>query len=232
MDRRTEILLFRWLRPHHAIIFLEFCAFTALIASYGIAVGTGKLPPVWPYISSTAAIPPASCIFTMLFSLAAVLASAVIYIRHLQLEEMCNEHSFGRRFHSVNDVSMFLGQLLCLGALLVGCFQWNIVFSVHMIGAFLVFVSGNVYCCLQTWLSYKCLRISSGTGKVWVQFVLNGVAVLGFILTIAFFLPEERRIVSTFSEWVMCVAFLLYFITYYQDFKKPLPRRMITNSLE
>ena len=91
MQRRTEVLLFRWLKPHHFIILLEVLAFAALITTYGIAVGTKQVPPVWPYISAAGAVPPASCIFALLFSLSAVCGAVVMNIRHSRLEHLNNE---------------------------------------------------------------------------------------------------------------------------------------------
>ena len=126
--RCTERLLFRWLQPHHALILFEVSIFSALITSYAITVGTGKLPPVWLYISETGSIPPASCIFTILFSLSSVAGSIVVCTRHKYMERTNNYRTVDDRFHSVNDIAMFIGQLSCLGILVVGCIQTTVVF--------------------------------------------------------------------------------------------------------
>ena len=125
--RCTEHLLFRWLQPHHALIVFEVSIFSALITSYAITVGTGKLPPVWPYISETGSIPPASCIFTALFSLSSVSASIVVHTRHKYMERTNSYHTVDDKVHFVNDIAMFTGQLSCVGILVVGCFQTTVV---------------------------------------------------------------------------------------------------------
>ena len=60
-----------------------------------------------------------------------------------------------RQFNTTNDIALLLGQLSCLGILLVGSFQTTLVFPVHALGALLVFVGGNLYCTLQTYIIYR-----------------------------------------------------------------------------
>ena len=86
MRRHTEFLLFRWLQSHHFILLMEFSAFTAFIAGYAISVGTDKVAALFPYISDTGTIPPASCVFGLFLNMAAAFGVVAIYIRHRHLE--------------------------------------------------------------------------------------------------------------------------------------------------
>ena len=243
--RKTEFLLCRWLQSHHFIVLMELSAFAAFISGYSISVSTGSVNPIFPYISDTGTTPPASCFFGLFLNMSAAFGAVAIYIRHRHVEaKNMNHHGM----HKLNDISMLLGLLSCLGMMIVACFQWSVAGTTHLIGALMVFLLGGIYCWCQSVLSFKCISIPTSKVLMFTRALLSSVAVVGLVMTIMFtafanrelfkagynattFDWEKRlhwsskypgygqHLVSVFSEWMMCFAFLLFFATYYKDFK-------------
>lgn len=235
MRRKTEILLCRWLCPHHFILLMGVSAFLAFGCGYAISVGGGQVSAVFPYISDTGTTFPASGVFALLLNIAACFAVIAMYIRHGYNETTLVTH----RDQVVNDISAFCGMLICLGLMMVACFPWTLVLIPHLIGALLVFVVGCVYCWMQCYISYISME-SWRNVKFYIRITLSIVSSLSFLLTFIFAsvaLNEGRGKVkntlkwnaeepgyvahlwSAFSEWIMAISFLLYFFTYYWEFK-------------
>lgn len=152
---------------------------------------------------------------------------------------------FDVQVHTLNDVSMFLGLLSCLGLMMVACFQWTEVLMPHIVGAMMVFVLGSIYCWFQSYLSYICIGITTSKCLTALRTVLSFLAVAGLATTIVCgHLAQaqlkaaglnngtahklhwnstepgyKEHLGSTFSEWIMCFAFLFFFATYYTEFK-------------
>ena len=222
---------------------MEASAFIAFIAGYGISVGTDKVSAVFPYISDTGTTPPASCVFGLFLNMSAAFGVVTIYIRHRHLEGNNLDH----RIHKLNDVTMFMGLLSCLGLMMVACFQWSVAGVPHLLGAVMVFLLGGIYCSCQSYLTHACIGITTGKALMMTRVVLSLVAVVGLVLTVLFtalanneltaagfnmttfgeklhWTSKEpgykKHLTSVFSEWIMGFAFLVFFATYYGDFKK------------
>ena len=249
MERKTEILLFRWLRPHHFVLLMGTSAFLAFVCGYAISVGTDKVGALFPYISDTGTEPPASCVFGLLLNIAAVSGIISIYIRHSHFESNSSEND---RIHSINDIALFIGFLSCLGMMIVASFQWTKVLVPHLIGAFMVFILGNVYCWLQSYLTYVSIGEMNTKRRFIVRIMLSMCSALFFVFTFLFGSISRNKargtkvnslhwnsknpgysahLASTFSEWIMAICFLLFFLTFYHEFKTLDSRVRISNAM-
>ena len=240
MKRKSKLLLFRWLRPHHFITIMAVCTTLGLTSAYAISVTTGRVGALFPYISDTGTKPPASCVFGLMLNLSSVFTAVAVYIRHRQLEG----DDSNKNIAVVNDISMFTGLLSCIGMMIVACFQKTEVLSVHLIGALMVFISGIVYCWLQSYLSY--LTIGGRTLKAITRVILSIVAVLCITLFIVFAKISRNPtrlhwkshevgysafLVSTFCEWILVVCFVLFFATFYSEFKNTQLQVLMNNNV-
>jgi hypothetical protein len=92
---------------------------------------------------------------------------------------------------------------------------------VHYIGAAMVFVLGTVYCCLQSYLSYATIGdsgLSASTKfRTKIRILLCIIATLTYILTVS--MKYFVILVSTFSEWIMVFCLLLFYASFYREFK-------------
>ena len=180
--RRTEFLLCRWLQSHHFIVLMELSAFAAFLSGYAVSVGTDAVYPVFPFISDTGTTPPASCVFGLFLNMSACFGVVAIFIRHRHLEGKNTHHGV----HKLNDIAMFVGLLSCFGMMMVACFQWSVAGIPHLLGAFMVFFLGGVYCWCQSVLSIKCVGLPTSKCVIVTRVVLSFVAVAGLVMTIMF----------------------------------------------
>ena len=128
---------------------------------------------------------------------------------------------------------------------IVACFQSNSALVPHGVGAFMVFVLGNVYCALHTYLSYATIRLNTTTKTTTVvRLTLCVVSFAGLVATFVFMrvalsklravvdLSRVERlhwgevhpgwvehVVSAVFEWVVALAFLAFMATFYGDLK-------------
>jgi len=239
----SQILLCRWLRPHHFIPLLITSALTGFISGYATSVGLGKVGAVFPYISDAATLPPASCIFGLFVNMAAVFGIGAVYYRHRHFH-LYNSDATAKT-HVINDIAMFFGLLSCFGMMIVACFQSNEALVPHGIGAFMVFVLGNVYCGLQIYLSFKSIGVTTTRYMSAVRVTLCVVSCLTLVLTLVFMrvglsklrakmnLTRVERlhwnamhpgyaehVTSTVCEWVVAVTFLAFMGTFYGEVKQ------------
>ena len=183
MARKTEILLGRWMRPHHILIMLVIFAMLSVVVGYGISVGVSHVPALFPYVSEIGTKPPASCVFGLLFNIAAVLAFVTMYVRHGYLEKYGFLESMVK-LHMLNDVSMFIGFFSVLGLMIVANFQVKNVLSVHRISAVMAFGLGILYGWIQSYLSKFVISVGLSSKRIfYIRVVLSLIATLLLIST-------------------------------------------------
>lgn len=216
------------------------------IISYGIAVALDHVEAGFPYISDTGTMSPESCVFGQLLNICAVLVAATIYVRCQQVSEY-NRHS--PRILQANTASLIIGLISALGVSIVANFQETSVLIVHFAGAILAFGLGNIYCWIQTCMSYKMVPHMNSRTICHIRLFLSLMSSIMFVLNLTFGVmasakysgPEGKvrwhwkpsdggyteHIISTASEWAMAVFFIGFFLTFVQEFKKismPCPR--------
>merc|ERR1711962_852473 len=234
----TKLLTLQWLNPHHFIVLMSLAAGCCFIASYSLSVSMGFVAPVWPAISSTGTRPPASCVFALLLTLSSFFLVACVYIRHGHMEKFLIKDV--ENHHIINDVAMFLGFLSAFGMTMVGSFQvkFSHVVIWHYLGAFLAFFFGSIYCWLHTYLCYTTGYTTRGV--LFFRACLSVFTSAGFMLFILMGqlassaagakVPDKLHwkkgspgylvhCVSTFSEWVMGICLMLYFISLFNEFR-------------
>jgi hypothetical protein len=217
---------------------------SAFILCYVVAIGDGDVTPGFPYISDTGAKPPESCIFTLLINVSAMLAFLIIFIRYKQVQEY-NKQDLSRIL-KLNGVSAVVGVVAVLGIMVVGAFQDVNVGVVHLAGAGVGFGLGIVYEWMQALMSYKMFS-NRGQLRVVVTRILialfstifalmtvvaGGVAVeevrskyddvtIEMMLKWNSTMPGySAHLVSTSSEWALAISLLVFFLTFYNSFKK------------
>ncbi|XP_015762933.1 PREDICTED: DNA damage-regulated autophagy modulator protein 2-like isoform X2 [Acropora digitifera] len=222
---------------HLQFLPVVLCCFAliAFITSYILAVDENDVSALWPYISDAGAQAPQSCIFGQFLNFAAVIGFVVIFIRYKHVKDRSDPGMLlvGR----LNYWSLWVGGLSCLGMSMVANFQVINSLPVHMVGAVLVFGLGVVYFWMQAIVSHKMTsQAISSTLSTVTRFVLSFLVTAFFIIT--GILSERKRggkydfkwtkkdpgyqvhLASTFSEWLMSLCFLVYFLTYFREFQK------------
>ncbi|XP_071831070.1 DNA damage-regulated autophagy modulator protein 2-like [Apostichopus japonicus] len=209
-----------------------------LVTSYTIAVLHGDVAKLFPYISDTGGDAPESCIFGQFLNMISLIMFVGVMLRYKQVDSMV----ITLGLHRLNGLTVFLGCLCALGGSLVANFQDTHVMEVHYLGALLLFGFGIVYCFAHTYISYKINRLH--LNERWachLRLALTTLAAVSFVSCLVgshfaeagwnkhhvhksyyYWGPEDggytAHLVSTFSEWVMSVALMGFFVTYIPDF--------------
>lgn len=167
---------------HWLPVFLALLALIAFFTAYGMAVKEGYLNALFPYISDAGGRPPQSCIFGQFLNIAAVIGSLSIYIHYKHIKEF--NITDMPLIIRLNVVSLWMGCLACLGMSIVANFQVYNSLVTHMIGAFMVFGLGMVYCWMQCVISYKMRHMGmSSSLSCHTRFILSMAVTLFFITT-------------------------------------------------
>ena len=238
--------------------------------TYGITVldSRDRYSPLLPYISHTGNMEPASGVFTLGICLSVMLTLPVILLQHYRLKsciatvfnphiqthypnqrggphETMHKHCLKLWCDWYNRVGLLFGVLSCLGILLVGCFQEDKIYTVHMLGASLAFVAANTYMAMMVRILYA-IRYHYCRRRL---FVFRVCAMLTSSLCMVTMISlmmvhksryysaktsndEYRRLLfdqkhegfllflfSSISEWIMAACVFTYIMSYYWDFK-------------
>ncbi|XP_064602061.1 DNA damage-regulated autophagy modulator protein 1-like isoform X1 [Liolophura sinensis] len=225
-----------WLFPVAVFVFIPL----TFIISYIIAVCAGHVAPGFPYISDTGTEPPESCIFGQMLNIGAVLAGITLYIRYRDVEENLKIRDITQRscvhLSCLNNIGFVLGICSALGASIVANFQETKVLVVHLIGAFMTFGLGSIYCWCQTYITYKLCGASLKIANLRLGICVTNT-VFFIILVVStpvamgkfsgfdpkYWQQDEggfaEHIVSTVSEWAMALAMMVYFLTFVKEFR-------------
>ncbi|XP_072134613.1 DNA damage-regulated autophagy modulator protein 2-like [Mobula birostris] len=211
----------------------------AFVFSFITAVTLHHVDPLVPYISDTGTSPPERCLFGIMLTISAFLGVGTMYVRYKQVQALNRGEVTVFR---LNQISLVLGLISCLGLCIVANFQKTTLIQAHVAGAVLTFGMGIIYLLLHTIISYKMQPVVHGVGIFWVRCVLliwcassilsmfvSSVTLYTTVPTIEMakklhWNPSEKgyllHMVSTISEWSLAVSFLSFFLTYIRDFQK------------
>ncbi|KAL0276294.1 UNVERIFIED_CONTAM: hypothetical protein PYX00_003893 [Menopon gallinae] len=210
---------------------------TTFIITYSIAVSQKHVYAFWPYISDTGALPPESCVFSLLLNIASMITMVIIYIRHVQVSEYTRLRSYINIHRGWNITSSVIAYMGILGLLFVANFQETNQFAIHIIGAIMCFVLITIYFLIQCVFTYKMQCASKLI--FWLRVLFTCINAISFIMTFSpigeaikrhkgknklYWTPKdggyEYHLISTISEWILVLSFCLYVSTFYWEFKK------------
>lgn len=231
---------------HFLPVVLGCFAVIAFMTAYGMAVHRGDVDALWPYISDAGSRPPESCIFGQFLNIAAVIAFVAMYIHYRHVKEF--NVTDMPIILKLNYWSLWIAAFTCLGLSMVANFQETNSLPTHLTGAIMVFGLGTVYCWIQAVISHLMRhQATSSALSSCTRFILSVLVTLFFIITLAAggaasaayrkqhgnstHLQADLKwkdtddgynahLASTFSEWLMSICFLLFFLTYFREFQK------------
>ncbi|XP_046853429.1 DNA damage-regulated autophagy modulator protein 1-like [Xenia sp. Carnegie-2017] len=223
--------------PQYLPIIFTLLLTLSIITSFLIAVSKSDVTPWFPTISDTATKSPESNIFSELVNIATFLGVIVIYMRYLQVKRDVEWVEGSRKIFVANRICVVLGFIAICGSSLVANFPETQVTTVHLIGAFLLFCSGNIYAWIQVWISFKMKEIGLvGSHICFIRLVLSVISTLSFLamLVLMKFAYKDHNkgivlrwhsdesgfkehIAADAMEWVMVGSFLLVFLTFTKE---------------
>ncbi|XP_058950020.1 DNA damage-regulated autophagy modulator protein 2 [Pocillopora verrucosa] len=231
---------------HFLPVVLGCFAIIAFFTAYGMSVKRKDVSAIWPYISDAGSRAPESCIFGQFLNMAAVIAFVVMYIHYRHVKEF--NVTDMPIILKLNYWSLWIAAFTCLGLSMVANFQETNSLPTHLTGAIMVFGLGTLYCWMQAFISHLMRnQATSSALSSCTRFILSALITVFFIITLAAggaasaaykeqhnnksdMAPELKwkktddgynaHLASTFSEWLMSICFLLYFLTYFREFQK------------
>ena len=222
----NKIISLTWLRPSYVLLLMEIWAHLTIICGVIFYYGTRDSPPI-PFISDLGITYPGTFVFGIALNITAFFGFICVYFRHgcLTKEDLLDT----KTQFNVNDVAMVAGFAMYLGMMIVACAPWKEMLVIHMIGAFTFFGSFNVYGGLQCYLSYvtyKKMRTEFRFSRI-SRLIVLFISIVAVLICVLFFVVPPHgnlfhfhsRTISVIAEWVMGASFLLYFSTFYSEFK-------------
>uniref|UniRef100_A0A1Y1L878 CWH43-like N-terminal domain-containing protein n=2 Tax=Photinus pyralis TaxID=7054 RepID=A0A1Y1L878_PHOPY len=213
---------------------------STFIITYIIAVKTGSVYYLFPYISEAGALPPASCVFSQFLNLGALLLLFAMYVRYRQVEHDIKTQNI-KLNSKWNSVTFKVGIAVSFGTSITANFQESNILIVHLIGALMALGIGSVYCILQTrishayvsackrsipkWMFYLRLLLTVPMVPVFMLIFLSGVlGMTKFTGESKMWWTEEHegynlRLTSTFSEWILALIIFTYISTFSNEIK-------------
>ncbi|XP_028404502.1 DNA damage-regulated autophagy modulator protein 2-like [Dendronephthya gigantea] len=212
--------------------------FISIITSFVIAVARSDITPWFPAISDTATKTPESNVFSQLVNIATFIGLILIYVRYLQVKRDVQLLEGGQNPVILNRYSLPIGLIAILGCSFVANFPECQVPIVHIIGAMVLFIFGNIYVWVQVVVSFHMKRFG-----IISQCIFNTRLILAILSTISFFLTLfivhaatkktgsnlhwhssdpgfKEHIVGNVFEWVMVFCFLLVFLTFTRELQQ------------
>uniref|UniRef100_A0A3B5MJ24 Transmembrane protein 150C n=1 Tax=Xiphophorus couchianus TaxID=32473 RepID=A0A3B5MJ24_9TELE len=162
------------------------------------------------FLSFTGNFPPASCYFSEILNLAAFAAFVVGILRYFQLKTKLDKRW-------LNIVSVVCFSITCFGMTIVGNFQLLEMWVTHNLGTFLAFGLGNLYCWLQTYITWKVNLNNQGKVVAIGRLVLSAAISLCIILkSVLAAIPHMHTVRC---QWAVVMLFLMYISTFAIDFR-------------
>uniref|UniRef100_A0A3B3TQR9 Transmembrane protein 150C n=1 Tax=Poecilia latipinna TaxID=48699 RepID=A0A3B3TQR9_9TELE len=160
--------------------------------------GNGSAYP--PYIF-TGNFPPASCYFSEILNLTAF-AFVVGILRYFQVKTKLDKRW-------LNIFSLVCFSVACFGMTIVGNFQ------IHNGGTLLAFGLGNLYCWLQSYITWKVNLNNQGKVFAIGRVVLSAAITFCIILQLVV-IPHMHTVRC---QWAVVMLFLIYISTFAIDFR-------------
>nr|XP_033808927.1 DNA damage-regulated autophagy modulator protein 1 isoform X1 [Geotrypetes seraphini] len=211
--------------------FLVVWSSAAFILSYVIAVLSGHVDPLVPYISDTGTNPPESGVFGFMISIAAFLGAVTMYAKYKILEKQNELAQFMTPLS--NAASLIIGLMGCTGMGIVATFQELDVPVVHDVGALMTFICGVLYIVSQSVLSYKSVHVWNSLNMCHLRLAIASTSFVALVpmiicailvsMTKLIWNPDEKdytaHLTSAICEWIVAFTFICFFLTYIKDFQ-------------
>lgn len=214
---------------------------TAVLVSYIWASLAGSVTVYAPFVSESGSSPPQGGVFSFFLFLASIWGTFTMLIRYAAVRRLTQNSKV--RVWFLNGASLFMGLVAIFGNLLVASYPAVSSKTIHNSGAYIMFLAGVLYTALQTCLTCSLYPQHNGRCVFWLRFILTLAALASLVLFAWFHYaaeellsnqgatrPAQKHIpgdpvfveftLSALGEWLMAIAFVLYFFTFIREFKR------------
>ena len=211
----------------------------SIFTSFVIAVAQSDITPWFPAISDTATKSPESNIFSQLINISTFVGLILMYVRYLQVKRDVEWLQGNQTTLVLNRHSLSVGLIALLGCSIVANFPETQVPIVHVIGATILFVFGNIYVWFQVMISFHMKKMGFISSCVNIMRLIFAVlSTISFVLTFVMVSIASKKksgdnlhwhsnepgyvehVIGDAFEWLMVFSFLLVFLTFTKELQQ------------
>ena len=220
-------------------VFFASILVISIFTSFAIAVAQSDISPWFPAISDTATKSPESNIFSQLVNISTFIGLILIYVRYLQVKRDVEWLEGNQTTLLLNRHSLPVGLIAVLGCSIVANFPETQVLIVHLIGATMLFVFGNIYVWFQVIISFHMKKMGLINSCVNIMRLIFAVlSTISFVITFVMVSIASKKksgdnlhwhsnepgymehVIGDAFEWLMVFSFLLVFLTFAKELQQ------------
>ncbi|XP_063077420.1 transmembrane protein 150A-like [Engraulis encrasicolus] len=159
-----------------------------------------------PLISKCGALPPESCLFSLLCSTGSFM---VMVIGLLRYAHVIDKHQNG----VLNTAGLATGWMCAAGLIMVGNFQVDYAKVLHYVGAGVAFPTSMLFVCVQSALSYRLAHTHSDYQVAHMRLALTLLAFASLVLSGVFFVQESYALqhAAAIFEWIFAIIIMIFY---------------------
>ncbi|XP_038639009.1 transmembrane protein 150A [Scyliorhinus canicula] len=203
---------------------------------YGLALANGHVCPLYnwvynrscsagasvrccairnmPFVSTSGMNLPENSLYSAVLNAVSVLFALVCIFRHAQIVDRRVDEAL------LSKAAMIIGFFGSVGGFIAGNCNPLVLMVLHYFGASLCFVSGCIYCILQTALTFRLHITGKECFLAPVRTVLTILQVVTSISYLPFFLHPDlkKQHIGAIFEWILTTNFYIFIMTFTFEF--------------
>ncbi|XP_062926259.1 transmembrane protein 150A [Mobula hypostoma] len=167
-----------------------------------------------PFVSTSGMNLPENSLYSAVLNAVSVLFAIVCIFRHAQVVDRKVDDA------ALSKVAMIVGFFGSVGGFIAGNCNPSVLMVLHYFGASLCFVSGCIYCILQTILTYRLCITGKEYLLVPIRGVLSSLQVIFSISYLAFFVHPDlsKQHIGAICEWILATNFYVFILLFTFEF--------------
>ncbi|XP_051897528.1 transmembrane protein 150A [Pristis pectinata] len=167
-----------------------------------------------PFVSTSGMNLPENSLYSAVLNAVSVLFAVVCIFRHAQIVDRKVDDA------TLSKVAMIVGFFGSVGGFIAGNCNSSVLMVLHYFGASLCFVSGCMYCILQTALTFKLYITGKECFLVPIRGVLTSLQVIFSIGYLAFFVHPDlsKKHIGAICEWILATNFYVFIMSFAFEF--------------
>ncbi|XP_062381931.1 transmembrane protein 150A-like [Sardina pilchardus] len=166
-----------------------------------------------PLISKCGALPPESCLFSLICSTGSFMVMLISLLRYA--------HVIDKHQNCIlNTAGLSTGWMCAAGLIMVGNFQVDYAKILHYVGAGVAFPTSMLFVGVQTALSYRLAKAQADYHVAHMRLALSLLAFVSLVLSGVFFVQESFVLqhASAIFEWIFAIIVMIFYGSFAFEF--------------
>ncbi|XP_041938374.1 transmembrane protein 150A-like [Alosa sapidissima] len=166
-----------------------------------------------PLISKCGALPPESCLFSLICSTGSFMVMLISLLRYA--------HVIDKHQNCIlNTAGLSTGWMCATGLIMVGHFQVDYAKILHYVGAGVAFPTSMLFVGVQTALTYRLAKAQADYHIAHMRLTLALLAFVSLVLSGVFFVQESYVLqhASAIFEWIFAIIIMIFYGSFAFEF--------------